>query len=116
MVREAELHRFEKQPYLIHVGLLVQAGSERCTVTEEPKTYIANWALTKVLHLYRACIRAAYKKPMEYRQNWIAYVKDNFVERSHINPRDFTTIEHFLRRGHILLEQFSSPSIKNVSR
>ncbi|KZL71855.1 heat shock protein [Colletotrichum tofieldiae] len=57
----------------------------------------------EVLSLYRQCIREIRKKP-EF---------DRYIT---VDKRDFSVVEHLLRKGRRQLETYSSPSIKDVSR
>lgn len=69
----------------------------------------------EVLSLYRSCIRAAYNKPIEYRQHWVGYVHEEFEKGRGIPRRDFGAIEYLLRTGRRRYEMYKSPDIKDVS-
>lgn len=69
----------------------------------------------QVLDLYRNCIRAAYSKPVEFKQNWLNYIHDEFNKHRKIPRRNFSAIEHLLRVGDRRFEMYKSPLIKNVN-
>ncbi|OLN88503.1 Succinate dehydrogenase assembly factor 1, mitochondrial [Colletotrichum chlorophyti] len=57
----------------------------------------------EVLGLYRQCLREIRKKP-------------EFGRYLSVDKRDFSVVEHLLRKGRRQLETYSSPSIKDISR
>ncbi|KAH8554984.1 hypothetical protein BGW37DRAFT_219178 [Umbelopsis sp. PMI_123] len=66
-----------------------------------------------VINLYRACFRAARQKPLENRQHFYTFIRQQFRQHE-LKRNDFATIEYMLRRGKRQLETYSSPSIQDV--
>ncbi|KAF3803669.1 Succinate dehydrogenase assembly factor 1 [Colletotrichum gloeosporioides] len=66
----------------------------------------------EVLALYRQCLREVRKKP-EVRDLFLWNEFDKFIT---VDKRDFSVVEHLLRKGRRQLETYSSPSIKDVMR
>ncbi|KAL1972419.1 hypothetical protein VTN31DRAFT_6833 [Thermomyces dupontii] len=70
----------------------------------------------EVLSLYRQCLREIRKKPIESRENFRAFARDQFRANLKLPKKDFATIEYLLRRGRRQLELYSAPGIRNISR
>jgi succinate dehydrogenase assembly factor 1 len=68
-----------------------------------------------VLALYRQSMRMALQKPLEYRSNWIHFVRQEFQKNSQLSPKEVMTMEYLLRQGQKRLETFRNPAIKRVS-
>ncbi|EED20368.1 heat shock protein, putative [Talaromyces stipitatus ATCC 10500] len=68
----------------------------------------------EVLSLYRKCLREVRKKPQNTRDNFRAFAQAEFRKQLDVNKKDFSTIEHLLRKGHKQLETYSSPGIRNI--
>ncbi|TDZ26663.1 Succinate dehydrogenase assembly factor 1 [Colletotrichum orbiculare MAFF 240422] len=66
----------------------------------------------EVLALYRQCLREIRKKP----ETTQPHFKTEFEKYIAVDKRDFSVVEHLLRKGRRQLETFSSPSIKDVLR
>ncbi|KAE8549791.1 hypothetical protein TMatcc_000829 [Talaromyces marneffei ATCC 18224] len=69
----------------------------------------------EVLSLYRKCLREARKKPEDTRDHFRAFAQSEFRKQLDVNKKDFSTIEHLLRKGHKQLETYSSPGIRNIN-
>ncbi|KAF4873095.1 Succinate dehydrogenase assembly factor 1 [Colletotrichum siamense] len=70
----------------------------------------------EVLALYRQCLREVRKKP-EVKLLFLWQVSMNeFDKFLAVDKRDFSVVEHLLRKGRRQLETYSSPSIKDVMR
>ncbi|KUL87135.1 hypothetical protein ZTR_05540 [Talaromyces verruculosus] len=69
----------------------------------------------EVLSLYRKCLREVRKKPEDARANFRAFAQSEFRKQLDVNKKDFSTIEHLLRKGHKQLETYSSPGIRNIN-
>ncbi|KAF2456716.1 complex 1 protein-domain-containing protein [Lineolata rhizophorae] len=67
-----------------------------------------------VLSLYRACLRAARKKPADTRANFIEFARREFRANASIDRKNFAAIEFMLRKGQRQLEICSSPGIRNI--
>jgi len=67
-----------------------------------------------VFSLYRRCLRAAMKKPEETRQNFVVFAREEFKKNAEIDKKDFSAIEHLLRKGQRQLEIYENPSIRNI--
>ncbi|KAK1705568.1 hypothetical protein BDP67DRAFT_416176 [Colletotrichum lupini] len=72
----------------------------------------------EVLALYRQCIREIRKKPeVTFLQRLrLACEMTEFERYITVDKRDFSVVEHLLRKGRRQLETYSSPSIKDISR
>ncbi|PVU96929.1 hypothetical protein BB561_000875 [Smittium simulii] len=68
-----------------------------------------------VLQLYRSFWRAIREKPTENHKNLKACIRNDFQKHKNMNKRDFETITFMLRSGKKKLEQFKSPSLKNIT-
>ena len=53
----------------------------------------------KYENILTQCLRAAHRKPVESRANFISYVRNEFRKHLHIEKRDYVTIEYLLRQG-----------------
>lgn len=69
----------------------------------------------EVIHLYRQCVRAAFKKPAENRLHFVNFIRLEFGKYKSLPRKDFSTIEHLLRVGNRRLEMYSSPEVKDIS-
>ncbi|KAF8422864.1 complex 1 protein-domain-containing protein [Tirmania nivea] len=69
-----------------------------------------------VLSLYRACLRQARLKPVETRENFRQFARDEFRSHVDVDRKDFNTIEYLLRTGRRKLETYSSEGIRNIVR
>ncbi|KAI5811530.1 complex 1 protein-domain-containing protein [Peziza echinospora] len=69
-----------------------------------------------VLSLYRACLRQVRLKPVDTRDNFRNFAREEFHKHINLNKKDFDTIEHLLRVGRRKLEVYSMEGIKNISR
>lgn len=67
-----------------------------------------------VLSLYRRCLRASRKKPEDTRRNFIEFARDEFRRHAAIDKKDFSAIEHLLRRGQRQLKIYENASIRNI--
>lgn len=67
-----------------------------------------------VVHFYRQCIRACYRKQPEYRQDFIEFTKQEFGKYRELSRKDVTTIEYLLRTGNRKLEMFSNPNLRKI--
>ncbi|KAK2005067.1 hypothetical protein LX36DRAFT_649017 [Colletotrichum falcatum] len=70
----------------------------------------------EVLSLYRQCIREIRKKPENAQPHFQTFARAEFDMYITVDKRDFSVVEHLLRKGRRQLEMYSSPSIKDVSR
>ncbi|CCF47527.1 hypothetical protein CH063_04187 [Colletotrichum higginsianum] len=70
----------------------------------------------EVLSLYRQCIREIRKKPETAQPHFRTFTRTEFDRYITVDKRDFSVVEHLLRKGRRQLETYSSPSIKDVSR
>ncbi|KAK1724023.1 uncharacterized protein BDZ83DRAFT_753008 [Colletotrichum acutatum] len=90
----------------------------------------------EVLALYRQCIREIRKKPETARPHFQSFarqartsasscaaqhhtdqhIRTEFERYITVDKRDFSVVEHLLRKGRRQLETYSSPSIKDISR
>ncbi|PWY76171.1 hypothetical protein BO70DRAFT_295651 [Aspergillus heteromorphus CBS 117.55] len=68
----------------------------------------------EVLSLYRKCLRETRKKPLETRNNFIAYTRAEFRKYATVSKKDFNAIEYLLRKGQRQFEIYSSPGIRNI--
>ncbi|ODQ64402.1 hypothetical protein NADFUDRAFT_83885 [Nadsonia fulvescens var. elongata DSM 6958] len=68
-----------------------------------------------VLKLYRMCIRACHKKPEDTRMNFVLFARQEFRKFSSIKTKDFTVIEHLLRKGARNLDLYANPGVRNVN-
>lgn len=68
----------------------------------------------EVIALYRTCIRATYKKPVESQLNFRKFVSNNFRQYSGMSRKEFGAIEHLIRKGNKMLEMYSNPGVKNI--
>lgn len=68
----------------------------------------------EVIHLYRQCVRTAFKKPVENRPNFVRYIRTEFGKYRDLPRKDFSTIEHLLRVGNRRLEMYSTPELKDI--
>ncbi|KAF6814262.1 hypothetical protein CSOJ01_04153 [Colletotrichum sojae] len=71
----------------------------------------------EVLALYRQCLREIRKKPERCgRERADHCCRTEFDKYLTVDKRDFSVVEHLLRKGRRQLETYSSPSIKDVMR
>lgn len=68
----------------------------------------------EVLSLYRRSVRLVRTKPLETRDNWRNYVREEFGKHQKIPKKSFTVIEHLIRVGHRRVEMMLNPSIKDI--
>lgn len=68
----------------------------------------------QVIHLYRACHRAAITKPKDTQVHWKQYIHAEFVKYKHLPKKQFGAIEHLLRVGNRRLEMYLNPQIKDI--
>ncbi|EGV60152.1 hypothetical protein CANTEDRAFT_132007 [Yamadazyma tenuis ATCC 10573] len=68
----------------------------------------------QVIHLYRSCVRMAYKKPVEYQPHWRKFTRDEFDKHQHIPKKSFAAVEHLIRAGTRRLEMYSNDQIKDI--
>jgi len=67
-----------------------------------------------VLNLYRKCLRVAGRKPIDTRDNFRRFAREEFRANAGINKKDFSTIEYLLRKGQRQLDIYSSEGVRNV--
>ncbi|KAF1982335.1 hypothetical protein K402DRAFT_340512 [Aulographum hederae CBS 113979] len=68
-----------------------------------------------VVSLYRQCLRACGKKPIETRDNFRRFVRNQFRENAAgIDKKDFAAIEYMIRKGQRQLEIYKDEGIRNV--
>ncbi|ORY28804.1 hypothetical protein BCR39DRAFT_186998 [Naematelia encephala] len=67
-----------------------------------------------VIKMYRQGVRNAYSKPQEVRGSFLLHLRYNF-RNPPLGPRDYTAIEHQLRRMSRTLEMLSDPSVRNLT-
>lgn len=67
-----------------------------------------------VLALYRQCLRAARRKPIDTRPNFEAFARREFAKNIDLDKKDFGAIEFLLRKGNRQLETYAAPNIINV--
>ncbi|KAF6825763.1 hypothetical protein CMUS01_09708 [Colletotrichum musicola] len=70
----------------------------------------------EVLALYRQCLREIRKKPEIAQSHFRSFARTEFDKYLAVDKRDFSVVEHLLRKGRRQLETYSSPSIKDVMR
>ncbi|KAH9242709.1 hypothetical protein K456DRAFT_44490, partial [Colletotrichum gloeosporioides 23] len=68
----------------------------------------------EVLALYRQCLREVRKKPEISQPHFRSFARNEFDKFLTVDKRDFSVVEHLLRKGRRQLETYSSPSIKDV--
>lgn len=68
----------------------------------------------QVVHLYKTCIRQAYKKPIETRENWLSFVHGEFFKYKDIPKKQFGAIEHLIRQGNRRFEMYLNDQIKDI--
>ncbi|OJJ47435.1 hypothetical protein ASPZODRAFT_63541 [Penicilliopsis zonata CBS 506.65] len=68
----------------------------------------------EVLSLYRKCLRTIRQKPLNARDNFRAYAREEFRKNLSLSKKDFTAIEYLLRKGYRQLEMYSSPGIRDI--
>lgn len=69
----------------------------------------------EVLKLYRQCMRAVRKKPIDKQDHWRDYVRLEFAKYRHLPKKSFSVIEHLLRTGHRRCEMYLNPQIKDIN-
>ncbi|WRT69103.1 uncharacterized protein IL334_006087 [Kwoniella shivajii] len=67
-----------------------------------------------VINLYRQGLRNAMSKPAEARPNFMLHLRYNF-RHPKLRQRDYTAIEHQLRKMSRTLEMLSEPSTQRIS-
>ncbi|WWC91176.1 uncharacterized protein L201_006117 [Kwoniella dendrophila CBS 6074] len=67
-----------------------------------------------VINLYRQGVRNAMSKPAEARANFLLHLRYNF-RNPKLRQRDYTAIEHQLRKMSRTLEMLSEPSTQRIS-
>ncbi|WWD21240.1 hypothetical protein CI109_105724 [Kwoniella shandongensis] len=67
-----------------------------------------------VINMYRQGVRNAMSKTAEARPAFLLHLRYNF-RHPHLRPRDYTAIEHQLRRMSRTLEMLSDPSVQRIS-
>ncbi|KAJ1799804.1 hypothetical protein LPJ59_001570 [Coemansia sp. RSA 2399] len=69
-----------------------------------------------VLRLYRDCLRAARKKPIEAQPRFRAFARHEFEKNiSSVKRTDVQAIEYLVRIGRRRLEQYMSPNVRDIS-
>ncbi|KAK6454797.1 complex 1 protein-domain-containing protein [Scheffersomyces xylosifermentans] len=68
----------------------------------------------EVLKLYRACIRTVKTKPVDSREHWRSYIREEFEKHRELPKKSFNVIEHLIRTGHRKFEMYSNPQIKDI--
>jgi succinate dehydrogenase assembly factor 1 len=67
-----------------------------------------------VLSLYRQCLRAARLKPSATRPNFENFARKEFERNTHLDKKDFSAVEFFLRKGHRQLDTYSQKGVTDV--
>ncbi|KAJ2340895.1 hypothetical protein IWW50_006399 [Coemansia erecta] len=67
-----------------------------------------------VLRLYRDCLRAVRKKPEESRPRFYAFARREFERNLDIKRTDVKAIEYLLRIGRRRMEQYMSPTVRDI--
>ncbi|KAK4687696.1 succinate dehydrogenase assembly factor 1, partial [Tremellales sp. Uapishka_1] len=67
-----------------------------------------------VINLYRDGIRNVYSKPLSVRPNFLLHLRYSFRHLA-LTPRDYTAIEHQLRRFGKTLEMLQDTSVQRIS-
>lgn len=67
-----------------------------------------------VLALYRDCMRAAYRKPTQYRKHWVDFIHAEFGKHRQVSRRDFATVEYLLRSGRRRYEMYGGDDTTDV--
>ncbi|KAI8056672.1 hypothetical protein BDF22DRAFT_740177 [Syncephalis plumigaleata] len=67
----------------------------------------------QVLSLYRSCLRAINKKPIESQPRFRQFARRQF-ERDDVKMSDIAAIEHLLRSGQRQLEAYGQPSVRDI--
>ncbi|OQU99607.1 hypothetical protein CLAIMM_05217 [Cladophialophora immunda] len=68
----------------------------------------------EVLKLYRACLRAAGKKPEATRENFRNAARREFRKNQKVDKKDFGAVEALIRMGARKLELYSSPGVRDI--
>ncbi|KAK6497854.1 hypothetical protein TWF481_012254 [Arthrobotrys musiformis] len=70
----------------------------------------------EVLSLYRSCLRAVYRKPIDSRTHFKSFVAREFRKHAtEVDRKDFDTVEFLLRKGKRQLEVYGDPNIKRMT-
>ncbi|KAJ2451901.1 hypothetical protein EV183_003307 [Coemansia sp. RSA 2336] len=67
-----------------------------------------------VLRLYRDCLRAIRQKPKESRPRFQSFARRQFEQNLDIKRTDVKAIEYLLRIGRRRLEQYQSPTVRDI--
>ena len=68
-----------------------------------------------VLSLYRQCLRTVSKKPAAAQPRFRAFVRDQFEKGRDVDRKDFATVDHLLRKGNRMLENFATKDVKDIA-
>ncbi|GAA5956525.1 hypothetical protein JCM8115_000598 [Rhodotorula mucilaginosa] len=72
----------------------------------------------EVLQLYKRALKMVASKPEEHRPAWYTFVSNQFRHPDiggGLRKRDVAAIEHLLRRGHKMVEQYGQSSVKSIA-
>ncbi|GAA5985477.1 hypothetical protein JCM10908_006990 [Rhodotorula pacifica] len=72
----------------------------------------------EVLQLYKRALAMVSSKPFEHRIAWYTFVSNQFRHPDiggGLRKRDVAAIEHLLRRGHKMVDQYGQASVKAIS-
>nr|OQO17235.1 hypothetical protein B0A51_13407 [Rachicladosporium sp. CCFEE 5018] len=67
-----------------------------------------------VLALYRQCLRTARTKPEHSRPHFLSFARKEFDKNIHLDKKDFSAIEFFLRKGTRQLETYADKGVRDV--
>nr|OQO18031.1 hypothetical protein B0A51_14114 [Rachicladosporium sp. CCFEE 5018] len=67
-----------------------------------------------VLALYRQCLRTARTKPEHSRPHFQSFARKEFDKNIHLDKKDFSAIEFFLRKGTRQLETYADKGVRDV--
>lgn len=68
----------------------------------------------EVLQLYRKCMRCKNTKPVQTRDHWKSFIKEEFEKYHHLPKKQFSVIEHLIRQGNKRYELYLNPQIKDI--
>ncbi|KAJ2556670.1 hypothetical protein EV175_001848 [Coemansia sp. RSA 1933] len=69
-----------------------------------------------VLRLYRGCLRAARTKPADAQMRFRAFARHEFDKNAaSVKRTDVQAIEYLVRVGRRRLEQYASPSVRDIA-
>ncbi|POY75382.1 hypothetical protein BMF94_1539 [Rhodotorula taiwanensis] len=72
----------------------------------------------QVLHLYKRALQMVAAKPIPSRPSWYAFVSHQFRHPTvggGLRKRDVAAIEHLLRRGNKMVDQYGQSSVTAIS-